>query len=357
MDFKMKRSKYRFDLPHSLVASYPSEERDQCRLMILHRKEEKIEQGIFRDILDYMDDGDALITNNTRVLPARLYGRKDKTRAKIGVLLLRHLGKYQDNAKQRHLWDVSVDPARKIRVGNKLYFGDDSLMAEVMDNTTSRGRTIKFHFEGTTQEFYKVIERLGMPPLPDMLAREPNEEDKERFQTVYAKHWGSVSAASAGFHFTKHLLKRLEIKGVQISSLTLHMGQCNYFEVDVEDLSKYKVNSEEYYISPETANLVNRTKDASKRVFSVGVGTARGLESSVVVDRLRSKRGMANIFIYPPYQFRVCDALVTNFHLPMSPMLILTSAFAEYDFLMHAYKLAIKERYRFFNYGDAMLIL
>ena len=349
---KMKLSKFGFELPRALIALYPSEERDQSRLMIVHKDTGKIEHCVFSDIVNYVSAEDTLVVNDTKVFPARLYGIKEKTGAKIEVLLLRKLN------ERGHLWDVLVDPARKIRVGNKIFFGDGLLVSEVLDNTTSRGRTMSFHFGGTNEEFFKLIEQFGTTPLPEKIARKPEELDKERYQTIYAKNIGAITAPSAGLHFTKHLVKRLEISDVSVVPVTLHMGMSNHIPVDVEDLSKFKMTCENFTISEQTATEVNRSIDKKRKVIIVGVSTAKALESSVsVAGRLKPQNGWTNLFIFPPYDFRICSALITNFHLPKSTMFMLSCAFGGYDCVMHAYKEAIKERYRFFNYGDAMLIL
>lgn len=349
----MKLSQFKFKLPQELIAERPSESRDESRLMVLNRKTRTIEHKMFRNILDYCDDGDTFIINNTRVFPARMYGNKEKTGAKIEVFLLREL-----NAESR-LWDVLVDPARKIRIGNKLYFGeDDSLVAEVIDNTTSRGRTLRFLFDGPHEEFKKVLYSMGETPIPKYINRPPDKEDEVRFQTVYAKHEGAVAAPTAGLHFSRELMKRMELKGVNFAEITLHVGLGSFRTVEVEDLSKHKMDSEEMYITQEAADIVNKSKQEKKRVFSVGTTTMRAIESSVSTEGLlKPYEGWTNKFIYPPYDFRVANALITNFHMPMSTLLIMVSAFAGHDFLMEAYKQAIEKEYRFFTYGDAMLIL
>jgi len=349
----MKLSQFKFKLPPELIAERPAASRDESRLMVLDRKNRTIEHKMFRDIIDYTDDGDTFIINNTRVFPARMYGNKEKTGAKIEVFLLREL-----NAESR-LWDVLVDPARKIRIGNKLYFGeDDSLVAEVIDNTTSRGRTLRFLFDGPHEEFKKVLYSMGETPIPSYINRTPDKEDEIRFQTVYAKNEGAVAAPTAGLHFSRELMKRMELKGVNFAEVTLHVGLGSFRTVEVEDLSKHKMDSEEMYITDEAVEIVNKAKRDRHRVFSVGTTTMRAIETSVSTDGfLKSYNGWTNKFIYPPYDFRVASALVTNFHMPMSTLLIMVSAFAGHDFLMDAYKEAIKEKYRFFTYGDAMLIL
>jgi len=349
---RMKLSAFKFDLPEDRIAKYPTENRDESRLMVLDRKTGDIEHKIFKDIVNYFGDGDVMVNNNTKVFPARLYGQKEKTGAQIEVFLLRELN------KEMHLWDVLVDPARKIRVGNKLYFGDGELVAEVIDNTTSRGRTIRFLFDGTDEEFYNTVDTLGETPLPRTILRETEPEDKERFQTIYAKHIGAVAAPVAGLHFTLQVMKKLEILGVAITPVTLHIGLGTFRAVDVEDLTKHKMDSEHYMIGQQTADLVNNALDSKKRVCAVGTTTMRSLESSVSAGgRLKANEAWTDKFIFPPYDFKICNAMVTNFHMPESTLLMHASAFAGYDNLMNAYKVAMKEKYRFFSYGDAMLII
>jgi len=349
----MKLSQFKFKLPPELIAERPAVNRDESRLMVLDRKTKTIEHKMFRDVLNYFDDGDTFIINNTRVFPARMYGNKEKTGAKIEVFLLREL-----NSESR-LWDVLVDPARKIRIGNKLYFGDDdSLVAEVIDNTTSRGRTLRFLFDGPHEEFKKVLYSLGETPIPKYINRKPDEEDAERFQTVFAKHEGAVAAPTAGLHFSKELMKRMELKGVHFAEVTLHVGLGSFRTVEVEDLSKHKMDSEEMYIDQTASDIVNESKRSKHRVVAVGTTTMRAIESSVSTEGfMKPYGGWTNKFIFPPYEFRVANALITNFHMPMSTLLIMVSAFAGHDFLMEAYTEAVKEQYRFFTYGDAMLIL
>jgi S-adenosylmethionine:tRNA ribosyltransferase-isomerase len=348
----MKLSEFKFDLPEELLATHPSENRDESRMMVLHRDTGKIEHRIFKDILEYFDDGDIMVVNDTKVFPARLYGNKEKTGAKIEVFLLRELN------KDIHLWDVLVDPARKIRVGNKLYFGESDLVAEVIDNTTSRGRTIKFLFDGTDEEFYKTINDLGETPLPRYIKREAEPEDRERYQTVYAKNVGAVAAPTAGLHFTREVLKRLEIKGVDVAPLTLHVGLGTFRPVDVEDLTKHKMDSENFSVPAETSEMVNKALDNKKKVCAIGTTTMRALESSVSAsNRLKANEGWTDRFIFPPYDFKIANSLVTNFHMPESTLLMMTAAFGGYDLVMKAYEEAVKEKYRFFSYGDVMLIL
>ena len=350
---KMKLSHFNFDLPEELLASRPTDVRDESRLMVVHRKTGEIEHRVFKDIIDYFDEGDVMIINNTKVFPARLYGNKEKTGAKIEVFLLRELN------QESRLWDVLVDPARKIRIGNKLYFGDDeSLVAEVIDNTTSRGRTLRFLFDGTYDEFRSKLYELGQTPLPKYINREPDEQDAERYQTIFAKNEGAVAAPTAGLHFSKQLLKRLEIKGVDFAEVTLHVGLGTFRPVEVEDLSKHKMDSEQIYIPEEAAEIVNRAKDAKKKVVAIGTTSMRTIESSVSANhRLNPYEGWTNKFIFPPYDFSIADAMVTNLHTPKSTLMMMTAAFCGFDLLKKAYQEAVKEKYRFYSYGDAMLIL
>ncbi len=348
----MKLSQFKFDLPSGLIALYPAENRDESRLMVVHRDTGKIEHKVFKDVLDYFDEGDIMISNDTKVFPARLYGNKEKTGAKIEVFLLRELN------KEAFLWDVMVDPARKIRVGNKLYFGEGELVAEVIDNTTSRGRTIRFLFDGTNEEFYGMIDAIGETPLPKYITRQVEPEDKDRFQTIYAKKTGAVAAPSAGLHFTPHLLKRLEIKGIDMKHITMHIGLGTFRSVDVEDLTKHKRDSESFEVTPETVDIVNGAHDNGKRVCAVGTTSMRSLESAVSAsNRLKPKSGWTDKFIFPPYDFKICDAMITNFHMPESTLFMMASAFGGYDLINEAYKIAINEKYKFNSYGDAMLIV
>ncbi len=349
----MKLSDFKINLPSGLIAKHPANNRDESRLMVLDRKKQTIEHKIFKDIMNYFDDGDIMVLNNTKVFPARLYGIKEKTGAKIEVFLLRELN------RETRLWDVMVDPARKIRIGNKLYFGeDDNLVAEVIDNTTSRGRTLRFLFDGTYNEFKKTLEALGETPIPKQINRPVTDEDKERYQTVFAKREGAVVAPTAGMHFSRELIKRLEIKGVTFTELTLHAGLGNFRSVDVEDLSKHKMDSEQFLIEQRTVDIVNKAKEKRKKICAVGTTTMRALESSVsIAGYLKPNEGWTNKFIYPPYDFSVANCMVTNFHLPQSTQMMMASAFAGHDFLIKAYKTAIKEKYNFFTYGDAMLII
>jgi len=351
-NIKMKLSKFKFDLPSGLIAKYPVDNRDESRLMVIHRDTGKIEHKMFKDCVDYFDEGDVMVVNDTKVFPARLYGNKEKTGAQIEVFLLREL-----NSEMR-LWDVLVDPARKIRVGNKLYFGEGELVAEVIDNTTSRGRTIRFLFEGTNEEFIQIIDQLGETPLPKTIERDAEPEDRDRFQTIYAKNTGAVAAPAAGLHFTEHLLKKLDIIGIDIAPVTLHIGLGTFRPVDVEDLTKHKMDSENFSVSQSTADIVNNALANKKRVVAIGTTSMRSLETAVSAnDKLKEKSGWTDKFIFPPYEFKICNAMITNFHMPESTLLMMASAFGGYDLIMKAYKLAIKEKYRFFTYGDAMLIV
>jgi S-adenosylmethionine:tRNA ribosyltransferase-isomerase len=349
----MKLSQFRFDLPLNLIAQYPSKKREDARMMVIHRKTGQIENRHFRDIQEYFNDKDVFVVNNTKVFPARMYGRKEKTGAKIEVFLLRELN------KQNRLWDVIVDPARKIRVGNKLYFGDvDELVAEVIDNTTSRGRTIRFLFDGPEEEFKAVLNSLGETPLPKYIKRKPDEEDRIRYQTVYAKHEGAVAAPTAGLHFSIELIKKLEIKGIRFAEVTLHTGLGTFRPIEVEDLSKHKMDAEFYRIEDQACKIVNKAKTEGHRICSVGTTTMRALETSFTADKLlKPSEGWTNIFIHPPYNFSISDALITNLHLPKTSLMIMTCAFAGYDLTMEAYKKAIKDKYRFFSYGDAMVVI
>lgn len=349
----MRLSEFTFDLPEELISKYPVENRDESRLMVLHRSTGEIEHKQFKDILQYFDEGDVFVVNNTKVFPARLIGEKEKTGAEIEVFLLREL------SRENHFWDVLVDPARKIRVGNKLYFGDGNLVAEVIDNTTSRGRTIRFLFDGTDEEFYQTIDSLGSMPIPkDVIKRDPEPADRDRFQTIFAERTGAVAAPSAALHFTPHLVKRLEIKGIEIVPITMHIGLGTFRSVEVEDLSKHKSDSENYAIYQETAETVNRALSEKKRVCAIGVTSMRTLESSVsAVNTLKPSEGWTDKFIFPPHEFKIPNAFVTNFHLPQSTLLMTACAFGGYDLVMKAYKEAVEQKYRFFSFGDAMLIL
>lgn len=349
----MKLSQFKLSVNEKLTASYPTANREDSRLMVVHRKTGKIEHMQFRDIIDFFNDGDVLVLNNTKVFPARLYGNKEKTGAKIEVFLLREL-----NAESK-LWDVLVDPARKIRIGNKLYFGDDDmLVAEVIDNTTSRGRTLRFLFDGTSAEFRQVIEQLGNTPLPKYIKRKAEPADKDRYQTVYARVEGAVAAPTAGLHFSRELLKRLELKGVNLAEVTLHVGLGTFRPVEVEDLTKHKMDSEQFAVSREAADIVNKAKSLKRNICAVGTTSMRAMESSVsTMGELKPNEGWTNKFIFPPYDFSIANMMITNFHMPESTLLMLATAFGGYDLIMEAYKVAQKEKYRFFSYGDAMIIL
>lgn len=349
----MKLSDFNFELPNSLLAERPAPDRDESRLMVLNRKEQTISHHTFKDVINFFDEGDVMVLNNTKVFPARLFGNKEKTGARIEVFLLREL-----NQEQR-LWDVLVDPARKIRIGNKLYFGEDeSLVAEVIDNTTSRGRTLRFLFDGSYSEFRTKLKELGQTPLPKYIKREVEAEDTERYQTIYAKHEGAVAAPTAGLHFSKHLLKRLEIKGIELAELTLHVGLGTFSPVEVEDLSKHKMDSEELIIDQKAINTVNQALTEKRKICAVGTTVMRGLESSVSSQNtLNPYQGWTHKFIFPPYDFSIANAMITNFHTPKSTLLMMVSAFADPDFIKEAYHEAIKEEYNFYSYGDAMLIL
>ncbi len=349
----MKLSNFNFELPKELLAEYPAPNRDEARLMVLNRKEKTIEHKMFKDLIDYFNEDDVLVLNNTKVFPARLFGNKEKTGARIEVFLLRELN------PETRLWDVLVDPARKIRIGNKLYFGEDeSLVAEVIDNTTSRGRTLRFLFDGSYEEFRSKLSELGETPLPKYIKRDVEPEDADRYQTIFAKNEGAVAAPTAGLHFSKHLLKRLEIKGVNFAELTLHVGLGTFSPVEVEDLSKHKMDSEEMSISESAAQIINTGLKNKRRICAVGTTAMRALESSVSSNStLNSYTGWTNKFIFPPYDFSIANCMVTNFHTPKSTLLMMISAFAGHDFIKEAYAEAVKEKYRFYTYGDAMLII
>jgi S-adenosylmethionine:tRNA ribosyltransferase-isomerase len=349
----MKLSKFKYKLPTELIALHPAYNRDESRLMVLHKDTGEIEHKIFKDLIEYFDDEDVMVFNNTKVFPARLYGNKEKTGAEIEVFLLREL-----NREQR-LWDVLVDPARKIRIGNKLYFGDDDLLvAEVIDNTTSRGRTLRFLFDGPYEDFKKTLFGLGETPLPKFIDRAVEPEDADRYQTIFAKHEGAVAAPTAGMHFSRELMKRLEIKGIDFAEITLHVGLGNFRSVDVEDLTKHKMDSEQIFITDEAVEKVNSAKKKKRNVCAVGTTVMRTLESSVsTMGTLKPFEGWTNKFIFPPYEFHVPNRMITNFHLPLSTLMMMVCAFGGYDNVMNAYEEAIKEKYRFGTYGDAMLII
>ena len=336
-----------------MVAQHPTDHRDESRLLVLHKDTGEIEHRDFKDITEYFDEGDVMVMNDTKVFPARLYGNKEKTGAKIEVFLLRELN------KESRLWDVLVDPARKIRIGNKLYFGeDDSLVAEVIDNTTSRGRTLRFLFDGPYEDFRKTLYELGHTPLPKYIEREAEPNDEERYQTIYAQKEGAVAAPTAGLHFSRELLKRLEIQGLDFATLTLHTGLGTFRPVEVEDLTKHKMDSEEVFINEDAVKTVNRALDEKKRVCAIGTTVMRAMESAVTTQKhLKPFEGWTNKFIFPPYEFGVGNAMITNFHMPESTLLMLVCAFGGYDNVMKAYKEAIKKKYRFYSYGDAMLII
>jgi len=349
----MKLSKFKFTLPQELIALYPVNNRDESKLMVVHPKNGKIEHKIFKDVLNYFGEKDLFIFNDTMVFPARLYGNKEKTGAKIEVFLLRELN------PDLRLWDVLVDPARKIRIGNKLYFGeDDSMVAEVIDNTTSRGRTLRFLYDGPHEEFKKVLYSMGEMPIPSYINRSVVPEDAERYQTIYAKNEGAVIAPAAGLHFSRELMKRLEIKGIKFAFLTAHCGLGDFREIDVEDLTKHKMDSEELIIQEDVVATVNLAKDNQRQICAVGFSVLKAIESAVTTrGHLKPYEGWTNKFIFPPYDFTVATAHITNFHLPLSTMLMQTAAFGGYDFIMHTYQEAIKAGYRFGTYGDAMLII
>ncbi|HMT36525.1 MAG: tRNA preQ1(34) S-adenosylmethionine ribosyltransferase-isomerase QueA [Bacteroidetes bacterium] len=349
----MKLSQYVYDLPLNLIAQTPSKNRDESKLMVVHKDTGKIEHKQFKDVIDYFSDKDVMIANNTKVFNARLYGRKEKTGAKIEVFLLRELN------KQNRLWDVIVEPARKIRVGNKLYFGNDnSLVAEVVDNTTSRGRTIRFLFEGSNEELKTILDNMGETPLPKYIKRKPDENDKERYQTVYAKNEGAVAAPTAGLHFSRELIKKLEIKGINFAEVTLHTGLGTFRPIEVEDISKHKMDAEYYEVDDYACKIVNKAKEENRKICAIGTTSIRAIESSITTTgMLKPSSGWTNVFIAPPHDFALTNSLITNFHLPKTSLLIMVAAFMGYDLTMEAYKVAIKNKYRFFSYGDAMLII
>ncbi|MGL4956856.1 MAG: tRNA preQ1(34) S-adenosylmethionine ribosyltransferase-isomerase QueA [Bacteroidales bacterium] len=348
----MKLSQYKFTLSPELIAQRPTPNRDESRLLVLHKETGKVEHKTFKDVLEYFEDGDAMVFNNTKVFPARLYGNKEKTGAQIEIFLLREI-----NREQR-LWDVLVEPARKIRIGNKLYFGDDDLVAEVIDNTTSRGRTLRFLFDGDHEKFKKLLYKLGETPIPRWIREEVYPEDAERYQTIYAKHEGAVAAPFAGLHFSRELMKRLEIKGVNLAEITLHLGLGSFRTIDVEDLTKHKTDSEQVIITEEAAQIVNKAKHAKRNVCAVGTTVFRALETKVTTQNtINAFDGWTNKFLFPPYQPLVPTQLITNFHLPYSTLLMIVSAFAGHELIMNIYQQAIKEKYRFGIYGDAMMIV
>lgn len=351
----MKLSQFKYYLPQELIADFPVENRDDARLMVVNRKTNSIEHKHFRDIIDYFEEDDVLVRNDTQVFPALLCGEKEKTGATIGVFLLRELD------EESRLWDVLVDPARKIRIGNKLYFGEnDDLVAEVIDNTTSRGRTLRFLFDGTHEEFKKKLYEMGQMPVPESIQRLRDiiPEDREHYQTIYAKNEGAVVAPAAGLHFSKVLVKKLELKGIHFADITLHAGVGNFKTIDVEDLAKHKLDSEEIIITEEAANIINAAKKKQKQVCVVGTTTLKAMESSVFNSGLiKPFKGWTNKFIFPPYNFNSATSFITNFHPSQSSMFIMVCAYGGYDLIMQAYKIAVEEKYRFLTYGDAMLIL
>ncbi len=349
----MKLSKFKYNLPEELIATHPTNHRDESRLLVMNRETGDIEHKVFKDIVNYFDDKDVMVFNNTKVFPARLYGNKEKTGAEIEVFLLRELN------REQKLWDVLVDPARKIRIGNKLYFGEnDEMVAEVIDNTTSRGRTLRFLYDGPHEEFKEALFALGETPLPRMVNRSVEPEDRERYQTIYAKHEGAVAAPTAGMHFSRELMKRLEIIGVDFAEVTLHVGLGNFRSVDVEDLTKHKMDSEQIFIPDEACDIINKAKDEKRKICAVGTTVMRTIETSVsTFGHVNPYEGWTNKFIFPPYDFRVANCMVTNFHLPLSTLMMMAAAFGGYDHLMNAYQVAVKEKYRFGTYGDAMLII
>ncbi len=350
---EMKLSQFKFKLPEELIAQYPSPERDESRLMVVNRKTGGIEHKVFKDVLDYFNEGDLFVLNDTKVFPALLYGNKEKTGARIEVFLLRELN------EEHKLWDVLVEPARKIRIGNKLYFGEDeSMVAEVIDNTTSRGRTLRFLYDGPHDEFKEALFKLGLTPLPYYINRQPEPDDVERYQCIYAKNEGAVVAPAAGLHFSREILKRMEIKGINFDFLTLHFGLGNFREIDVEDLTKHRMDSEQMEVGPHLVETVNKTKDEGKAVCAVGASVLRAIASTVSMNgHIKEYSGWTNKFIFPPYEFSVCTSMITNFHMPYSTMLMMVAAFGDYDLIMEAYDTAVKEKYRFGAYGDAMLII
>ena len=349
----MKLSQFKFKLPQDKIAQYPAPHRDECRMMVLHRKTGEIEHRMFKDLLTYFDENDLFVFNDTKVFPARLYGNKEKTGACIEVFLLRELN------QELRLWDVLVDPARKIRIGNKLYFGEDnSIVAEVIDNTTSRGRTLRFLYDGDHDEFKKQLYALGEAPIPRFIGRPSEPEDLERFQCIFAKNEGAVTAPATGLHFSRELMKRMEIKGINFAYITLHCGMGCFRETDVEDLTKHKMDSEQMFVEQECCDIVNKTKEEEHKVVAVGTTVQRALEACVGTNaRIKAFEGWTNKFIFPPYNFTVADAMLSNFHLPYSTMLMLTAAFGDYDYTMNAYNVALKEDYKFGPYGDVMLII
>ena len=349
----MKLSQFKFNLPDELIAQHPAPQRDESRLMVLHRASGEIEHRTFKDIIDFFEDGDIFVFNDTKVFPARLFGYKEKTGARIEVFLLR-----EPNAENK-LWDVLVEPARKIRIGNKLYFGEDnSIVAEVIDNTTSRGRTLRFLYDGDHEEFKRSLYALGEAPVPRFVGRGSEPEDLERFQCIFAKHEGAVTAPTAGMHFSRELMKRMEIKGIDFAYITLHCGLGNFRNTDVEDLTKHKMDSEQIFVQEECCRIINDAKDNEHKIVAVGTTVQRALEACVGTNsRIKAFEGWTNKFIFPPYDFTVADAMLSNFHLPYSTLLMLTAAFGDYDYTMEAYDVALREDYKFGPFGDVMLIV
>ncbi len=344
----MKLSDFKYNLPKTSIAKYPVSPRDKSKLMVLNRETQEIENKSFSDVVDYMEKGDVLVVNETRVFQARLYGKKEKTNAKIEVFLLREL-----NADEC-IWDVIVDPARKVRIGNKIYF-NDKLWCEVIDNTTSRGRTVRFNQPGNV---FKAVEKIGLTPLPPYIKREPEDSDRENYQTVYARVDGAVAAPTAGLHFTQKLLQKIEKKGIHIVPVVLHIGLGTFRPVEVEDLTKHKMDSEYYEITPTSAEIINKAISSKHNVFVVGTSTCRALETSVTAEGFaKPSRGWTDKFIYPPYDFKVTKKLITNFHVPESTLIMLVCAFGGTELVMKAYKKALKDNYRFLSYGDSMLII
>ncbi len=343
----MKSTDFKFSLPKNMIAQHPKVPRDECKLMIVNKKSKEIETKKFRDILDYMEEGDTLVVNDSKVFAARLFGLKEKTNAKIEVFLLRQL------SQEENIWDVLVDPARKVRIGNRIFL-TKNLYCEVIDNTTSRGRIVRFNYRG---DFQKYIEKLGKTPLPPYIKREPTENDRDNYQTVYAENVGSVAAPTAGIHFTKELIRKVEKKGINIVPVTLHIGLGTFRPVEVEDLTKHRMDSEFFYISDESASMVNQTVENRKKIIAVGTSVARVLEANTTAGRyIRSGQGWTDKFLYPPQTLKVVDKLITNFHLPQSTLIMLVCAFADKDLVLKAYKKAIKDKFRFYSYGDAMLL-
>jgi S-adenosylmethionine:tRNA ribosyltransferase-isomerase len=349
----MKLSQFTYNLPANLIAQNPPKRREDAKMLVVHKATGQMEHKHFRDILEYFDERDVFVVNNTKVFPARLYGQKEKTGAKIEVFLLRELNKIN------RLWDVIVEPARKIRVGNKLYFGEDnSMVAEVVDNTTSRGRTIRFLWEGDNESFKKALYALGETPLPRYIKREPDETDKERYQTVFAKVEGAVVPPTAGMHFSRELIKRCEIQGIKFAEITLHTSLGTFRPIEVEDLSKHKIDAEYFKIDEYAVKLVNEAKETKKRICAIGATGLRAVECSTTsTGMLKPQEGWNNMFIHPPHNFQICDSLLTNFHIPKTSLFIMTCAFLGYDLAMEAYEFAIKNKYNFFSYGDCMLII